>query len=184
MSQVPSAGMPNLGQKGSSTYGCHIKFYIIIGSRRAGQRMKREEFLVHLLQIGKPLTILLTWMFAPDFRNNSQRVPLTKLSHGTGVKADSACTRMSGPCPAGWGDVSLQRWGIEKFWKERLLQICHKAFIKYLAGKHYWMMYVIRQCKEKAVQAFSCQLLKPILPLYKHAYTHSDIISSLLLALW
>lgn len=38
MSQIPSAGMPNLGQKGSSTYGCHIKFYIIIGSDRAMRR--------------------------------------------------------------------------------------------------------------------------------------------------
>lgn len=32
MLQVPSAGMLNLGQKGPSTYGCHRKFYIIIGS--------------------------------------------------------------------------------------------------------------------------------------------------------
>lgn len=39
MSQVPSAGMPNLGQKGPSTYGCRIKFYVIIGSDGAMRRI-------------------------------------------------------------------------------------------------------------------------------------------------
>lgn len=34
---VPSVGMHNLGQRGPSTYGCHIKFYII-GSDRAMRR--------------------------------------------------------------------------------------------------------------------------------------------------
>ena len=42
MSQVPSAGMPNLGQKAPSTYGCHIKFYIIIGSDGAMRRIQWE----------------------------------------------------------------------------------------------------------------------------------------------
>lgn len=40
MSQVPSAGMLNLGHEGPSTYGCHIKFYIIIGSEGAMRRIQ------------------------------------------------------------------------------------------------------------------------------------------------
>ena len=84
MSQVPSAGMPNLGQKGASTYGCHIKFYIIIGSDGAmrsiqwkwidssggvySERMKREKFWYICC---KSVTVPLPWLFAPDFRNNS-----------------------------------------------------------------------------------------------------------------
>lgn len=193
---------PNLGQKGSSTYGCHITFYIIIGSDGAIRRIhwkwidiytERERCQQERDTVREPgkewkgrkfgtsaanlKAILLTWMFAPDFRNNSQRVPLIQLSHGTGAEAESACTGMSGePCPAGWELVSLQRWGILQSSQKR------KASAN-LPQSIYWITEnITRWCvwsdRKKAVQSSLLSFLKAyiviteafILTLYVHPF--------------
>lgn len=79
MSQVPSVGMPNLGQKVPSTYGCHIKFFIIIGSDGAMRRIQWKwidssrggHSGCRAENDKREILVPLAWMFAPEFRNHN-----------------------------------------------------------------------------------------------------------------